>query len=145
MQKSWKRSAPEMSEELCLKEAGEEWSSGWGLGCFPSEKSLVEILLLWMRQEGISHNGSAYFKEIVLVTGHMEGGLVWVRMPQPHLGRLLGLNSWSPVGRMVWEELGGVVSLEEVHHRGPFLKFQELMALLVRALSVSLSYLWIKT
>lgn len=146
LQKSWKRRAPETSEELCLKEAGEEWGSARGLGCLPSERSCVEILLLlWMRQDGIRHNGSAHFKEIFSDKTHEGCVLVWIRMPQPHLSRLLGLNSWSLVGRMVWKELGGVVLLEEVHDRGPFLKFQEFMAFLVRAFSVSVSYLWIKT
>ena len=45
------------------------------------------------------------------------------------LHRLIGLNTWSLVSRTVWEELGGVVLLEELRHWGWALRVQKTPAI----------------
>ena len=42
-------------------------------------------------------------------------------------GHIGSLNSWPPVGEIVWEALGGMALLEEVSHGRPALRFQKLI------------------
>lgn len=88
-------------------------------------------------------------------TDNVKGHLWWFKREWPLL-RLMYLNAWSPVGEIVWRELGSVSLLEDRCYWGwalriektwPFLLFFPLLSpilCLPLPLSLSASYLWYK-
>jgi hypothetical protein len=64
-----------------------------------------------------------------------------MRMPPPPQTphRLICLNTWSSIGGIVWEGLGGVDLLEEVCHWGWALRFNRVAPLLVCSLCLMLA------